>query len=168
MSRCFIWGGQGFKMDESFNFTARHACTHRIICILRNEWPHGSPRYDDASVWKNMEKLRPPDMPAERPQRPAAWGSFHGATPVIIHFRFGFPLLNHPFWGTPNVGNPMKAYESPINGKVSTCFNLSTNRNTLFPHPRPSLARPSCREHFGSALSAVLSVPLPQLLKTRD
>ena len=26
--------------------------------------------------------------------------------PVIIHFRLGCSLINHPFWGTPIYGNP--------------------------------------------------------------
>ncbi len=28
-----------------------------------------------------------------------------GFTPHIIHFKFGFSIINHPFWGTPSFGN---------------------------------------------------------------
>ena len=33
--------------------------------------------------------------------------SQHAGTPVIIHFRLGFSMINHPFWGIPIYGTPI-------------------------------------------------------------
>ena len=45
----------------------------------------------------------------QRSQDSETYGGFQkigGGSPQIIHFLIGFSIINHPFWGTPILGNP--------------------------------------------------------------